>query len=64
MVGVLGTREATDSRIIDTLAPSTHYSKRFSAHCYNTLPVTTAAEKCSLPILAYLRGEEEINVIQ
>lgn len=64
MVGALGTKEATESHIIDTLAPSTHYSLRFSVHCYKTLPVTTAAEKCSFPILAYLRGEEEINAIQ
>lgn len=59
MVGALGTKEATDSHIIDTLAPSTHYSLRFSVHCYNTLPVTTAAEKFSLPLLSYLRREEK-----
>lgn len=64
MVGALGTKEATDSHIIDTLAPSTHYSYRFSVRCNKTLPVTTTAEKCSLPILAYLKGEEEINAIQ
>lgn len=64
MVGALGTKDATGSHIIDTLAPSTRYSSRFPAHCYNTLAATITAEKCSLPVLAYLRGEEEINAIQ